>query len=124
MPAQLNEAEAAVWRSLVEQMPPNWFTPETHTMLGTLCAVTVQLAGVNREFAKFEPGVPVRAARWKRYRELTRMRGQLANQIAMLSTKLRITPQSRIDPVKAGRRFGRHLEQPTVKPWQDDPPAA
>jgi hypothetical protein len=93
-------------------------------MLATLCAVTVQLDGVNREFAKFGSGLPTHAARWKRYRELTRMRGSLANQVAMLQTKLRITPQSRIDPVKAGRRFGRHLEQPTVKPWQDDQPAA
>jgi hypothetical protein len=30
-----------------------------------------------------------------------------------------MTPQSGIDPIKAGRSVGRQVEQPTVKPWED-----
>jgi hypothetical protein len=122
-PAQLNEAEAAVWRLLVEHMPAGWFQPESFAMLATLCAVTVELERINREFAKFSTGLPRTAARWKRYKELTRLRGALVGQITTLQTKLRLTVQSRIDPVKAGRMVGRRIDQPMAKPW-DDPPAA
>jgi phage terminase small subunit len=118
-PDHLPADQAAVWRSLVEQMPANWFQPETHAMLETLCAVTVQLGQVNREMAKFGSTLPKSPAKWNRYRDLTRLRGQLTNQIATLQTKLRMTPQSRIDPVKAGRRMAREAEQPAVKPWED-----
>jgi hypothetical protein len=123
-PAELNAEQAAVWRSLVAHMPPGWFRPESFAMLATLCAVTVQLEGVNREFAKFGSGLPQSAKRWKHYKDLTRMRGTLVGQITTMQTKLRLTPQSRIDPVRAGRRLAHHFEQPAVKPWQDDPPAA
>jgi hypothetical protein len=80
--ARLPIGQAEVWRSLVEQMPANWFQPETHAMPETLCGVTVQLAAVNRELAKYGPGLPSTAKRWKQYKELTRMRGTLTNQIA------------------------------------------
>jgi hypothetical protein len=109
---------------LVEQMPPGWFQPESFAMLTTLCAVTMQLAGVNREFVKFGPDLPRTAKRWKQYKELTRLRGTLVGQITTLQTKLRLTVQARIDPVKAGRLAARHFEQPTTRPWRDEPPAA
>jgi hypothetical protein len=122
-PAELTADQAGVWRSLVAHTPPGWFQPESFAMLATLCAVTVELERINREFARFGSGLPRTAKRWKQYKDLTRLRGTLVGQITTLQTKLRLTVQSRIDPVKAGRRVARHLERPTVQPWLDDPAA-
>jgi hypothetical protein len=124
-PADLNEAEAAIWRSLVASMPASWFRPETHAMLETLCRVTVQLHQINKQFARFGSELPRAAKQWQRYKELTALRGRLASQVSLLSTKLRLTPQSRINPLSAARRVTRHVDQPPLMPWHDDgPPAA
>jgi hypothetical protein len=38
---------------------------------------------------------------WKRYSDLTRVRGKVAGQLASLATKLRLTTQSRSHPERA-----------------------
>jgi hypothetical protein len=121
-PPELNEQQATVWRSLVAGKPAGWFRSETHTMLGTLCRVTVQLESINQEFAKFSAGLPKAAKSWKRYQQLTRLRGTLVGQLTTLQTKLRLTVQSRLDPAKAYRAAANHADQTPV--WRDDDPSA
>jgi hypothetical protein len=52
---------------------------------------------------------------WDRYKELTKMRGQLSGQLASLMTKLRLTPQSRVHRYVAGTQAHRRAGRPP--PW-------
>src|SRR5215831_13485700 len=119
-PETLAADEAAVWRKLCGQMPANWYRPETHAMLETLCSITVHLGLINAELQKFKGGLPASGGKWKRYRELTRMRGQLAVQIGTLQTKLRMTPQSRYEPSTLARKVRDKTEQPAGKIWEGE----
>ena len=120
-PAELDGAEAAVWRSLCEAMPSNWFRPEMFTLLTTLCRETAQLKAIEAELAKFKGRIPT-GAKWKRYKELTMLRHSIASQVGILSSKLRMTPQAWIDPQSAGRAVRGSKQRPAIgaKPWGDE----
>lgn len=117
---ELSAAATQEWHAVVERMPADYFPRETQGLLATFCSIKVQLDEVNKALAKFGPGLPSGEKRWKRYRELTRMRGACATQLASIATKLRLTPQSRYDREVAQRSVRKRDEQPDVRPWEDD----
>jgi hypothetical protein len=90
---------------------------ETHALLEAFCAVKVQLQTVSTALAAFGGQVPEDKERWRRYQDLTRMRGALANQLASLSTKLRIAPSARTDRHWTGATARRRGAWPA--PWGD-----
>ena len=114
-PAQLPEREAQEWRAVVARMGPMWFGRETHAFLATFCCVKVQLEDVSAALAEFGPGLPEQGERWRRFQELTRLRGQLAHQLTSLGRALRLTPQARYDRHWAGAEARRRAGRPP--PW-------
>jgi hypothetical protein len=96
-------------------MGANLLPRETHALLEAFCAVKVQLQTVSAALAAFGGQVPEDKERWRRYQELTRMRGQLAGQLASLSTKLRLAPSARFDRHFAGAETRRRSDRPP--PW-------
>jgi len=116
-PAQLPEREAQEWRAVVARMGPMWFGRETHAFLATFCCVKVQLEDVSAALAEFGPGLPEQGERWRRFQELTRLRGQLAHQLTSLGRALRLTPQARYDRHWAGNEARRRASQ---RPWAED----
>lgn len=117
-PAHLGDRERAEWQAIITRMGANLLPRETHALLEAFCQVKVQLQTVSAALAEFGAQVPQEKERWRRYQDLTRMRGQLANQLASLSTKLRLAPSARFDRHYAGAETRRRADRPP--PWAAD----
>src|SRR5215471_5612651 len=96
-PPALGERQAAEWQAIVTRLGSQWLPREAHALLTAYCNVVVQLNDVHQALAVFGPGIPEDRPGWERYRALTRLRGQLATQLASLAVKLRIAPSARFD---------------------------
>jgi hypothetical protein len=114
-PAHLREPERVEWCEIVARMGPELLPRETHGLLEVFVSVKVQLQTVNQALAEFGLQVPQDKQGWQRYRELTRLRGQLAGQLASLATKLRLGPSARFDRHWAGAEARRRAGRPP--PW-------
>lgn len=108
-PSELTEEQAEVWRSIVGAMQPTWFGAETWPLLAELCRHTVLARFLARELQATELGKDL-----KRFARLAAMHLRESAMVAMLSTRLRLTPRSRIDP----RTDGRDPSAGLRKPWE------
>jgi phage terminase small subunit len=116
-PAHLGERERAEWAAIIARIGEALLPRETHGLLATFCAVKIQLETINEALAEFGARVPEDKQGWQRYRELTRMRGMLAAQLASLSTKLRLAPSARFDRHWVGAEARRRAGRPP--PWAE-----
>ena len=86
--------------------------------------MSIGLADVICELVEMGPGIPEydneNPAPWNRYLALTKIRGQLAAQVAMTGTKLRILPQSQDVRRGVTAALERRIEDQEIKPWQDN----
>src|SRR5215831_15104982 len=74
-PAHLGARERAEWQAIIERMGANLLPRETYGLLETFVAAKVQLQTINQALAEFGIQVPQEKERWRRYQDLTRMRG-------------------------------------------------
>jgi phage terminase small subunit len=114
-PAHLGERERAEWAAIIARMGEALLPRETHGLLATFCAVKIQLETINEALAAFGARVPEDKQGWQRYRELTRMRGQLSGQLSSLAVKLRLAPSARYDRHWVGAEARRRAGRPP--PW-------
>lgn len=122
-PDELQPDEAAEWNRIVDRMPPDWFTAETHPVLIQFCRqicmarrVAAQLADCEATFVVDEKGISIRPKGWfDDYRELVRLNNQTAMVVGNLATKMRLTPQSRYDSKIAAGGATKTVGRP--KPW-------
>src|SRR5215831_5848072 len=94
-PDCLGAREVVEWRAIVARFGPSAFPRETHALLASMCGAIVNLHDINLELSTLPPGIPSDLSGWNKFRDLIRLRGQLANQVAMVGTKLRILRKSR-----------------------------
>ena len=115
-PAGMGAAAAAEWRAIVSRMPPQWFTREQFPVLAALCQATAESNKIAEALSKFQVTLRTDEAKFKRFKELNRMHSAYIMTIGQLSTKLRLTQQSRYDNRKsadvAQRSSGR------ARPWE------
>ena len=90
-PSGLSEAEAAIWRDYVDEMPLNWFGRESYAMLRLLCRHTVVCERLSQELVELGPGLSSR----NQVKELTRLIEREAKIMTSLAWQLRLTPKSR-----------------------------
>jgi len=95
-PDNLSSEEAKVWNGVVGSMPPDWFTPEMWPLLSVLCSCTVQ-------FDKIREALNVEEIGSSQYKSLTRLQVTYATQVMRISTKLKLTAQSRHNSNKAAK---------------------
>ena len=122
-PDELQPDEAFEWNRIVDRMPPDWFTAETHPVLIQYCRhictarrVAAQLAQVEATFVLDEKGISIRPKGWfDEYREMVRLNNQTAMVVGNLATKMRLTPQSRYDSKIASDGATKTTGQPV--PW-------
>jgi phage terminase small subunit len=91
-PRALDKAEKAVWRKIVDAMPPNWFGSECQPVLRRLCAQIVISEGLEEQLRRVRAdglGDSERAAR------LAEAHRDAAKTVNQLSQSLRLTPKSR-----------------------------
>ena len=139
-PRELTKDQREEWDEISARMPEDWFGRETFPMLVSLCrAITYsrRLAGELEEVEQGLDSLPDRLRqqnpettlkdiegilelRLNRRTELYKLQADQARLVMALSTKLRLTPQSRYQPITAGRKMFDRNQQPHKMPWDDD----
>jgi hypothetical protein len=113
-PDCLGAREVVEWRAIVARFGANAFPRETHALLANMCGAIVNLHDINLELSTLPPGIPGDLSGWNKFRNLIRLRGQLA----MVGTKLRILPMSR-DVRRTRTTEYERLDDGDIKPWND-----
>jgi len=103
-PADLTAEQAIEWRAIVDRMPADWFTRETHALLAQLCRhITASRAIAKRLIPDLSNG---------ELNTLLRMQEREGKAIEKLSRAMRLSQYSRYDRKKA-------TGSATRRPWQD-----
>jgi hypothetical protein len=133
-PPELNEAESATWRKIVERLPADWFTAENTPLLKELCrhighadALSVDIANVRSELASLAgarcetPEDEVLRRKMIRvatadYHALLRLHAFQTERIGNLATKMRLSQQARLAPAVSKAKA--ENAPAGTKPWQ------
>jgi hypothetical protein len=128
-PADLSPDEAAEWQKLVGCMPAGWFTIETHPILAQLCRAICRSRALSAWLSKIGDLSKLDDSDFELWKVFSGRQIQLAGQIGSLSTKLRLTPSSRVPPALARARTAAHRTSGALpgtdgssidKPWHVD----
>src|SRR5262245_8378110 len=106
-PKELSPAARREWIAIVERMPPEWFPRETHPMLVQLCRLVVTANDIDRRMRKRD--LPA-----DEFKSLFKMQREVSASIGALSTRMRISQQSKYDR----RKYRDSI--PAADPWLDD----
>jgi hypothetical protein len=138
-PEELEPEEQDEWEAIVERLPANWFTGENIPMLRELCRhicyarelarqvvkVRVEIQAVMEGLAADTAGSigvaerrKIQAALRDELCTLLRSHGYQTERMGNLSTKLRLTKQSRYDASSASRA-AKNAGPAMKKPWLD-----
>jgi hypothetical protein len=115
-PDVLSERQAELWRQITRSKPADWWDAGSLPVLRALVCHIDTCELVQLHFAAVgSPGDPDALDRLER---LARLRERESKSVASLSTKLRLTQQSRYTPLSARTAERRPHELPD---WQHDP---
>jgi hypothetical protein len=111
----LRDEEAEVWKAIAESLPADWITPGCAPVLAAYCRATVSARRLGMLIAQEEA-----AQDYDHVRHLAfiRAHSQVAATVKTLATSLRLTPQSRYTPQRAGTAAGGSSSG--RKPWDID----
>ena len=101
----------SIWHQYVEALPPSWFAREAEPVLAELGETVVLSRRIGAELSKMKS--LARTTSFDRFTELTRLKIQYSEVIGRLSTKLRLTNQSRMSE----RQAANDAQRSTIKPW-------
>lgn len=113
-PAHLEEDEKTIWKTVVDSMPVDWFSPPTFPLLEAYCLGVSQLNFIRKLALEEKRKTPVNIKEVKSWNRLIQ-----SNQktIAMLATKMRIAQQSTYDvKMPIGKRVEKEVK--AKKPWE------
>lgn len=95
-PSELSPQQAMDWNRIVKSMPADWFTPEMWHLLSVLCVNIDLQRRVAQRLSQAEIGK-------HDFDKLAGLHNKYTKAISNISSKLRLTPQSRHN-VNASRR--------------------
>jgi hypothetical protein len=113
-PHTLSDRQRALWVQIVSAKPSDWFAQDSLPMLVALVAHVETFELVEREFRGADDLSTVDKLLWMD--RLSKLRERESRAIASLSTKLRLTNQSRYTPKAANTAAGRRQGGPA--PWE------
>jgi hypothetical protein len=124
-PQELTQEEAAIWRSIVDRMPPDYFPVPTHPMLVNLCRHCRQSRWFARQLHELEQQLPHahNEEHTKLLRDimaLSRAQSNVSCTIAMLSTRLKLTQLYDASSINKARRTFLADERPWDVPNSDE----
>ena len=139
-PRELTADQRTEWVEITARMPQDWFGREMFPMLVSLCRAVCYSRRLAEELEEVEHGLDglpdrlrqqnpetalkdieaVLEMRLNRRTELYKLQADQARLVMALSTKLRLTPQSRYQPITAGRKIFDQNQQPQKMPWESD----
>jgi hypothetical protein len=109
----LDEEQAKEWRKITGRLPSTWFRGENLCMLVELCRHITYSRFIAAEIARMRQNPEAK----EELRSLLRAHGYQSERIGNLSTKLRLTLQSRYDPETAAIEANKTADGPA--PWLD-----
>lgn len=111
VPADLDEAEARIWRAVVESKPREWFGEDSAPLLREYVRAVCMCDELEPEIKRLrEPGQDKHALKM-----VLDMRDKESRRASSLATRLRLTQQSRYTPQAAGTANKRAAGK---RPWQ------
>jgi hypothetical protein len=126
-PPGLDAREAVIWRQVTKRLPPDWINTGA-PLFRELCRhialsntlmedIARARAAIDELRTSEQPASKLLLDATKSYRVLLRLHALQSQQIGTLSTKLRLTPQSRYQSSTAKARATEEPEGP--EPWLD-----
>jgi hypothetical protein len=107
-PDEFAEPERAVWHRIVDACPVDWFGAECLPLLARLCMLLVMAEQLE---------LKLRSENYRfKDKEDARAYIDFNKTIANITTKLRLTPQSRFNRFEASTRMKNRV---TYRPWDD-----
>ena len=122
-PADLAEFEATVWQRVMTAMSAGWYSDEMEDLMRAYVRCVRTLRTIDRATDSADnPDMlgDIQPESLALLLRLANTRDKQVRQLAMLATKLRLTPQARVDPKTAGRAHRRGQERGNGKsgqPW-------
>jgi len=117
-PPSLGEDAARLWRTICNTLPADAFHAGALPVLEGFCALSISLRRTLRALDRMEQA-PREEFDEDLWRTLQRQAGELGQRVTMIATRLRLTPQSMVHPVTAGRR-ARSMAPPSPYDLMDD----
>jgi P27 family predicted phage terminase small subunit len=114
-PSHLDQLAADQWRKIIASLPAGYIPHESAPILECLCVTISQAQKVAAELRKIKQAEMGSLTGLKRMNTLSLLNAKQGQLIASLSTKLRLTPQSRMRAVTAYRLT---RDKPMRKPWE------
>jgi hypothetical protein len=119
-PKDLTPKQRDIWRELVADLDRDWFSDTHHLLKELVCHIDYarMLAAGIEELRAQLVGLPLgskeQRAMARQLSSLLRSHGKQSSAIANLSTKLRLTPQSR----QSARRASQVRDRTATRPWE------
>jgi hypothetical protein len=119
-PAELTKEQAEEWRGIVSTKPVEWFSRDSQAILCELCRNIVMARRIAEQIDAFPMEMLSGEEGLNRYKTLGAMAERHGRLIATLSTKLRLTPQSRYEPSVANTAAKNSAAAGTgaARPWE------
>lgn len=114
-PDGLSEAQGKIWTEIVSSKPPGWFGRDSAALLESYC-----IAVDRRRFvtAQIERHFGLKRQNVDKYAQLLELERRQTATISSLSTKMRLSQQSRYTPQAAATAT---KSQPDMKaPWESE----
>jgi hypothetical protein len=115
-PAELTEAQAAIWRSTVTSLPGDWIERGGLSILVEFTRRVVRSQQLEQQIREFDPEwINNHAGGLERFDRLLAMADRETKAVISCARALRLTPQSQVHPRVAGRRLANTPIGPA--PW-------
>ena len=116
-PAHLSAEERAIWRETVDNRPWDWFGPEQVPLLEAYCRHLAYASCIGRALKKMTVTGLLDKDQVQHHAKLLVMHGRETKAATLLAGQMRLTNQSRIDVLAAGRE-NRHFQNAgKAEPW-------
>jgi hypothetical protein len=109
-PDDLTTEERAMWSDITATKAPEFFDSGSALLLAELCRLKTSVDLVAQQIKDFDPDWLVTDEGLKRYKVLADIRDKAQGRMNMLARSLRLTNQSRYQPVTAATRSGSSTE--------------
>ena len=94
-PGELTDYEAAIWSSVVNTKPADWFQADTLPLLKSYCKHVSTAATIDQQIENFDPEWLTTDEGLNRFRILADMREKQSRALTALARSMRLTQQSK-----------------------------
>ena len=114
-PAELTDAQAAIWRDVIGSLPGGWLTQAAHPILVAYCRHVCRARLLEQEIARLELEWTSLDCGLERLDRLLAVAERETRAITACARALRLTPQALMHPRSAGRAVSNVPSGP--RPW-------